>query len=91
MTKGFASYPRSRLGRFDPFDLASVLLIGGLLVLALSTLHHYAISNDEEVQHRYGELILAYYASGFANLTLFRFETSISTAGCSTSFAVLIG
>ena len=54
---------RPRIPRHDPFDLASLLLIVALLALALLTFRDYAISNDEEVQHRYGELILAYYAA----------------------------
>ena len=91
MTKWFASNPRSRLGRFDPFDLASVLLIGGLLVLALSTLHDYAISNDEEVQHRYGEFIVAYYTSGFADRTLFHFGNLYLYGGLFDVIAVLVG
>jgi hypothetical protein len=38
--------------------------MAALIVIALLTFRDYAISNDEGVQHRYGELILSYYASG---------------------------
>src|SRR6185436_2203260 len=34
----------------------------------------YAISNDEAVQHHYGELILNYYASGFTDRALFELD-----------------
>ena len=34
----------------------------------------YAISNDEGVQHHYGELIIAYYASGFSDQSVFHFQ-----------------
>ena len=65
---------RARTARFDPFDLLSWLLIGALLAIALATFRDYAISNDEEVQHRYGELILDYYTSGLTDRTLFTYK-----------------
>jgi hypothetical protein len=37
----------------------------------LLTFQHYAISNDEEIQQKYGELIIAYYASGLTDRALF--------------------
>jgi hypothetical protein len=46
------------------YDLATIGLMAALIVIALLTFRDYAISNDEGVQHRYGELILSYYASG---------------------------
>jgi hypothetical protein len=49
------------------------MIVAALLVLALLTFPDYSISNDEEVQHRYGELIVAYYASGFVDRSLFEF------------------
>jgi hypothetical protein len=45
-----------------------------LVVIALLTFRDYAISNDEGVQHHYGELILSYYASGFEDQTVFNFK-----------------
>jgi len=60
--------------RFDPFDIATVALLAALVVVALWTFRDYAISNDEGVQHRYGELILNYYASGFTDLSVFNFQ-----------------
>ncbi len=60
--------------RFDPFDIATSALLATLVVLALWTLRDYAISNDEGVQHHYGELILNYYASGFRDRSVFTFE-----------------
>ena len=66
----FPNIARSRLAASDPFDLAARLLIAALFVLALLIVRDYAISNDEEVQHRYGELIYAYHASGFTDLSV---------------------
>lgn len=60
--------------RFDAFDIATVALLGAIAVLALWTFRDYAISNDEGVQHHYGELILNYYAGGFTDQSVFNFE-----------------
>jgi hypothetical protein len=57
----------------DAFDVAATLLLILLAVLVVLTFRQYSISNDEGVQQRYGELIVAYYASGFADRTLFGF------------------
>src|SRR5260370_4515742 len=62
------------IGRIDACDIATIVLIAALVVIALCTFRDYAISNDEGVQHRYGELIIAYYASGFRDLSVFSFQ-----------------
>ena len=59
--------------RFDLYDIATVALLAALVLVALCTYKDYAISNDEGVQHRYGELIIAYFASGFEDQRLFSF------------------
>ena len=60
--------------RFDAYDIATVVFIAALVALALGTFSDYAISNDEGVQHRYGELIIAYYTSGFTDTSVFGFQ-----------------
>lgn len=55
-------------------DRLSVAILGGLAVLALLIFRDYGISNDEEVQHRYGELIVNYYLSGFRDSALFNYK-----------------
>jgi hypothetical protein len=60
--------------RVDPYDLAAVLVFGVLVALVALTFGDYGISNDEEVQQRYGELIIRYYASGFADDAVFHFR-----------------
>ncbi len=62
------------VGRADVYDLATVLLIAGLVIIALWTFKDFAISNDEDVQHHYGELIIAYYKSWFTDRDVFSFE-----------------
>ena len=65
---------RLRRSRAELYDLASVLLFVTLIVLVACTFRDYAISNDEEVQQRYGELILRYYASDLNDQALFHFK-----------------
>jgi hypothetical protein len=56
------------------FDLLLWVLLAALLIVASCTFKDYAISNDEGVQQRYGELIVEYYRSGFVARDLFTFE-----------------
>ncbi|NGX98052.1 MAG: hypothetical protein G4V63_23455, partial [Candidatus Afipia apatlaquensis] len=62
------------ISRRNVFDLASCTALIALVVLAIWTFQDYAISNDEGVQHRYGELIIAYYKSGFTDQSLFKLD-----------------
>lgn len=55
-------------------DRLAIAILGGLFVLAVLVFRDYGISNDEEVQHRYGELIVNYYASGFRDTALFNYK-----------------
>ena len=65
----------SRLtARFHNYDTVTVVFIVTIAVIALWTFKDYAISNDEGVQHHYGELILDYYASGFRDQSIFTFQ-----------------
>ncbi len=76
-----AAKPFRRAGRVlrplipsDPPDIATCLLLVAIAAIALLTFRDYAISNDEGVQHHYGELIIAYYRSGFADRDLFTYQ-----------------
>ena len=86
--------PRSRtirsITRFDPYDVATVALIAALVILALCTFKDYAISNDEGVQHHYGELIIAYYRSGFRVRDLFSFQNLYLYGGLFDVIAVAL-
>jgi hypothetical protein len=79
-----------RFSRFDAWDIASLILIAALTVIALCTFRDYAISNDEDVQHRYGELIIAYYASGFKDQNLFDFQNLYLYGGLFDVAAILL-
>jgi hypothetical protein len=63
-----------RLKRADRYDAAAAVLFGALIVLVAFTFRDYAISNDEEVQQHYAELIVAYYRSGFVDQSVFHFR-----------------
>lgn len=62
------------LGTRNAFDLASCAALAALIAVAIWTFQDYAISNDEGVQHQYGELIVAYYKSGFTDQSLFKLD-----------------
>ena len=74
----------------DRFDLAFALLIVTLLVLVGATFREYAVSNDEGLQHHYGELIVAYYQSGFADKSVFDFGNLYLYGGLFDIIAVLL-
>ncbi len=74
----------------DPFDLAFALLIVALLVLVGATFGEYAVSNDEGVQHHYGELIVAYYQSGLADKSVFDYGNLYLYGGLFDVIAVLL-
>ncbi len=76
--------------RFDGYDVAIVILIAALVVLALLTFKEYAISNDEPVQHHYGELILRYFTSGFRDRSLFSFDNLYLYGGLFDIIAVAL-
>jgi len=78
------------IARFDACDIATVALIAALVVIALCTARDYAVSNDEGVQHHYGELIIAYYQSGFRVRDLFTFENLYLYGGLFDIIAVAL-
>jgi hypothetical protein len=53
-----------------------------LVALVFVTYDSYAVSNDEQVQQHYGELIVAYYRSGFTDQALFHFENLPRAGAC---------
>jgi len=63
-----------RLARIDQYDLTAALVFATLIALVAFTFGDYGISNDEEVQQRYGELIVRYYASGLTDQAVFHFR-----------------
>ncbi|HEY3641537.1 MAG TPA: glycosyltransferase family 39 protein [Xanthobacteraceae bacterium] len=70
--------------------MAAALLLATLVVLVLVTFKQYAVSNDEGVQHHYGELIIAYYKSGFADKSVFNFDNLYLYGGLFDIIAVLL-
>jgi hypothetical protein len=77
--------------RFDGFDLATVLLLVAITAIALWTFHDYAVSNDEGLQHHYGQLILEYYRSGKIDETVFGFRDLYLYGGLFDVIAARLG
>jgi hypothetical protein len=78
------------IARNDAYDIATILLIAALVVLALCTFKDYAISNDEGVQNRYGELIIAYYTTGFRDHGVFDFQNLYLYGGLFDIIAIFL-
>jgi len=72
------------------YDLLTAGVLLALAVAGLFTFKDYAISNDEGVQHHYGELIIAYYRSGFAVRDLFTFQNLYLYGGLFDIIAVAL-
>jgi Dolichyl-phosphate-mannose-protein mannosyltransferase len=79
-----------RMARVNAYDAATLALIAVLILVALCTFRDYAISNDEGVQHQYGELIIAYYTSGFRDQDLFNFQNLYLYGGLFDVLAILL-
>jgi len=75
----------------DPYDTAAVLLLVVLTGLVVATFRDYAITNDEWIQHRYGELIVAYYQSGFSDRSVFALDNLYLYGGLFDVVAILLG
>jgi len=90
MTAPLRRHPRFLPLAIDVFDLAAILLLAVLSVLVLATFKEYAVSNDEGLQHHYGELIIAYYKSGFADRSVFDFQNLYLYGGLFDIIAVLL-
>ena len=78
------------IARFESHDVATVVLLAALIVVALFTYKDYAISNDEGVQDHYAELIIAYYASGFTDQSVFSFQNLYLYGGLFDIIAVAL-
>lgn len=80
----------SRVAGKDIYDLLALAAFAAFAVLAVLTVGDYAISNDEIVQHRYGELIISYYASGFTDERVFHFENLYLYGGLFDVISILL-
>lgn len=76
--------------RARPYDLLTCAVFLALVAAVCLTFKDYAISNDEGVQHHYGELILTYYRSGFKARDLFSFDNLYLYGGLFDIIAVAL-
>jgi Dolichyl-phosphate-mannose-protein mannosyltransferase len=72
------------------FDLLFALSVVVLVVLVFSTFKEYAVSNDEGLQQHYGDLIVAYYRSGFTDRSVFDFRDLYLYGGLFDMIAALL-
>lgn len=72
------------------WDIATAGILLALTVLVFATFRSYAVSNDEWVQHHYGQLIVSYYQSGFTDRSLFTFDNLYLYGGLFDIAAVLL-
>jgi hypothetical protein len=59
---------------FSLYKKLYLALLGLLIVFVAVTFKQYGISNDEQVQHVYGQLLLKFYSSGFEDHTAFAYK-----------------
>lgn len=72
------------------YRIASYGLLTVLALFVLLTFRHYGISNDEEVQHVYGRLLLEFYQSGFSNQSAFHYKNLYLYGGFFDVIAALL-
>lgn len=81
----------SGYARLAPFNILSLALLAVLIFLVLHTFRDYAVTNDEWIQHRYGELIVDYFRSGFTDRAVFALANLYLYGGLFDVMAVLLG
>jgi hypothetical protein len=74
----------------NPYDRLTWVVFAALVAAVWFTFRDYAISNDEGVQQHYGELIIAYYQSGFKVRDLFTFDNLYLYGGLFDIIAVAL-
>jgi hypothetical protein len=74
----------------NAYDFLTLAILAALALAVCFTARDYAVSNDEGVQHHYGELIIAYYRSGFRIRDLFTFENLYLYGGLFDIIAVAL-
>lgn len=57
-----------------PWKRLCTSLLWGMALFVFLTFHHHGISNDELVQHTYGDMLWRYYASGLTDVSLFSYR-----------------
>ncbi|ATE58582.1 glycosyltransferase family 39 protein [Thauera sinica] len=68
----------------------SLLLLAATGVFILLTFDQHGLSNDEEVQHVYGRLLVDFYASGLSDLHAFQYKNLYLYGGLFDLIAALI-
>lgn len=91
MTAGTASRTRSaRPARGIDAHRLALLVFAALAVYIFFSFDQHGISNDEEVQHVYGRLLLDFYASGFTDHSAFQYKNLYLYGGMFDMFAAML-
>ncbi|MBN2751804.1 MAG: glycosyltransferase family 39 protein [Rhodospirillaceae bacterium] len=77
--------------RAKPGRAASLAIFAVIVGLLLATFQDYGISNDEEVQQTYGELLLRFFATGFSDDNAFHYRNLYLYGGLFDLIAAGIG
>ncbi|HEY9191521.1 MAG TPA: glycosyltransferase family 39 protein [Methyloversatilis sp.] len=68
------THPATAPARLPTARILTVLLFALIALYIALTFGQHGISNDEEVQHIYGRLLLDYYGSGLTDLSAFQYK-----------------
>lgn len=71
---GWAFWHRPQWRSLEWDRIITLSLFGLLVLYVLTVFREYGISNDEEVQHVYGQLLYRFYASGFSDQAAFDYK-----------------
>ena len=63
-----------KLSNSPSYKRLSYALFSAIAIFILLTFKQYGVSNDEEVQHVYGRLLLKFYSSGFLDQSAFTYK-----------------
>lgn len=72
------------------FKKLSNILFFLVAIFIFATFKQYGISNDEQVQHIYGQLLLKFYGSGFADVSAFAYKNLYLYGGLFDLIAALL-
>jgi 4-amino-4-deoxy-L-arabinose transferase-like glycosyltransferase len=77
--------------RFAPADIVAIAVLTALVVVAFFTFDDYGLGWDDYTHRQYGEMLYAYYASGFTDVRAFSFVNLFYYGGGFDLAATILG
>ena len=77
--------------RFAPADIVAIAVLTALVVVAFFTFDDYGLGWDDYTHRQYGEMLHAYYASGFTDVRAFSFVNLFYYGGGFDLAATILG